>query len=353
MQEVIFEVKPLGDQRIGLITLHRQAALHTLTQAMCEQIFQKLCLWEQDREIAAVMIQGVGERAFCAGGDIRALYHAGKENWQRAQQFFWQEYRLNYKIKTLKKPYIALLNGLCMGGGVGISLYAQFKIAKKHLLWAMPETAIGLFPDVGVSHFFSRIDPALARFVLLTGIHLDAAAARYLGVIDAVIDADFAEIFKLIAAEKNLTVIEVVRRAADKFCFRQSSNLILENETLIKHCFAPDRIAEIFHRLENSELGFAKKLLAMLHTRAPISLQITLERLKRAKDLSFAETLQMDYRVASRFLQCPDLYEGIRAAIIDKDKKPRWTLGFAEIDAALIEQFFAPLEETPELVLPE
>jgi enoyl-CoA hydratase len=352
MSEVIFEEIKLGSKRIGCVTLNREQALNALSKNMCEQIFAALCEWEQQKDIDAIVIKALGKKAFCAGGDIRSLYAAGIDNWQLSQRFFWQEYRLNYKIKMLKKPCIVLLHGICMGGGVGLSLHGELRIAKPDLVWAMPESGIGLFPDVGVSYFFSRINRAMAHFVLLTGARLDAFSAQYLGVVDYVVDADFETLFAEIATKNNLQFINAAKIACNDFLLSKESNGLLKHRALIERCFQADSIYTIMKNLENADDAWAEQQLQILQSKAPLSLQIIIEQLKRAEHMRFAEVMQMDYRLASHFLQCPDLYEGIRAVVIDKDRKPQWSMSHESISRKTIESFFAPLV-AEDLALPD
>lgn len=349
MQEIEFEV--LG--ALGLVTLNRPKSLNALTLEMIRALAPQLDAWAKDSAIKAVAIQGAGDRAFCAGGDVRAVWYAAKAGGHQpgvpghmASDFFREEYRLNRQIHTYPKPYIALIDGICMGGGVGLSIHGSLRIAGPKTLFAMPEGAIGFFPDVGGSYFLSRMEDGLGLYLALTGERLHAA------------DCLTAKIATHhIASEKTQSVLE--RLAAwkgqgapdDLLQDLTSSPAPGELDKLrpaIDRCFAgKDSIAAVIKALEAEGSDWAKATLQTLSKRSPLSLALSIVALSRGSKLNFDGCMKMEYRLSQALMGSKsDFFEGIRAVLVDKDHAPKWRHASPlAVDADEVESFFQNLGE--------
>lgn len=309
-------------KNVGLITLDRPKKLNALTFEMCAALDQQLIQWQEDANIRAVIIRGNGERAFCAGGDIASIYHNGPENIDASLEFFRTEYAMNARIFHFTKPYIALLHGISMGGGLGVSIHGSYRVADPNTIMAMPETGIGFFPDVGSSYFLSRIPGEFGVYLGLTGHRFSAHDAHFFGLVDYVIPQNkFDQLTdEIINAEKNIDdVLQSFSRP-----FQQSE--LLTQEKLINECFARDTIEAVFEQLQQQKNAFAQQTLETLKTKSPNSLRITLQELRDAKNLNFDECMAKETKIGGEILQHPDFYEGVRAAVIDKDGAPNWQL---------------------------
>ena len=313
-------------KNLGLITLARPNALNALTLAMIKTIQQQLIAWQLDDAIHAVVIQGEGEKAFCAGGDVRWLYEKGRHHDAELMQFFWHEYRLNHFIHHYPKPYIALLNGMTMGGGVGVSLHGSHPIASERFKFAMPETTIGFFPDIGSSHLLSRCPGELGTYLGLTGHRLDAEDAYFCKLIKTIVPSErFLELL-LTLTETNLAhePFKKVDECVAAFAIPTAAAPIQAHLNLINTCFSEATINGILASLEKCGTEWANTVRAELLNRSPLSLKVTLEQLRRAKNLSMVECIKMDYDLVLHFMTDSDFYEGVRALLIDKDKSPKW-----------------------------
>ena len=344
-ENLIFSI----EKHVGLITLNRPAALNALTHPMILALHEQLQAWETDTIIHAIVIQAADGRAFCAGGDVRAVYEAGHHNPLAALSFFRDEYRLNHFIHNLKKPYIALMDGLTLGGGVGISLHGSHPVASDRFAFAMPETSIGFFPDIGSSHLLSRYPNGSGQYLGLTGHRLNPLEARALGLIHSVIPAHAMPL--LLASLINANLTQNAHAAVDA-CLRpyqqpHTTTPGLVHAEEIATCFSQPSVLSILQSLDNLGNDWARETQLTLLQKAPMSLHVTLEQLQRAKGMNLAECLQMDYGLTYHFMQKPDFYEGVRALLIDKDKSPRWTP--ASLDAVDLNEvatyFVAPLDD--------
>ena len=330
-------------KNLGLITLARPNALNALTLAMIKTIQQQLIAWQLDDAIHAVVIQGEGEKAFCAGGDVRWLYEQGRHHDALLMQFFWHEYRLNNYIHHYPKPYIALLNGMTMGGGVGVALHGSHSIASERFKFAMPETTIGFFPDIGSSHLLSRCPGELGAYLGLTGNRLNAEDAYFCKLIKAIVpSARFSELI-ITLTETNLThdPFKKVDECVAALAITPPTAPIQTHLNLINACFSAATIEEVLARLVKNGTEWANTVRAELLDKSPLSLKVTLEQLRRAKNLSMAECIKMDYGLVVHFMADSDFYEGVRALLIDKDKSPKWqppTL--SEVSHAKVADYF-------------
>lgn len=313
MNDIVFEVV---DHKLGKIILNRPKALNALSVDMFIALEEKLNAWEADDNIKAVLIRSNCEKAFCAGGDIRAVYEK-----VATDAYFRREYNINKKIFHYKKPYIALINGITMGGGVGLSVHAAYRVASPDLRFAMPETLIGFFPDVGAGYHLSRLDNHVGTFLALTGNSISAQDAFDLKLVDAIVDSHQfdqleKEMLACIAEKGDLAnVIKNRHQSAGK------KTLPIDK---ISHYFSHDSVSGIIQALSSANTEWENETVTQLSLRSPTSLKVTLEQLKRAKQASLDQVIEMDYHIAKEMLHQHDFFEGIRAAIIDKDKNPKW-----------------------------
>lgn len=316
MNDILFqELSAANNTKLGKIILNRPKALNALTHDMFMQLRNQLELWERDDSIKAVLIRSSSEKAFCAGGDIRAIYENKQLGADELAKYFQLEYDTNRYIHHYPKPYIAMVHGITMGGGVGISLNGRYTIAADNLRWAMPETLIGFFPDVGASYYLSRLQ-SVGNYLALTGNSINAADALNLNLVKHVVAFDQFD-----AIEKELTEssVETVLNSLVDLTVSSSLNLSEINQHF---CFS--EIEAIMASLQKSNSAWAHDTLQLLLERSPTSLKVTLEQLSRAKNKSFDEVIEMDLKIAHHMLKNTDFYEGIRAAVIDKDKSPKW-----------------------------
>jgi enoyl-CoA hydratase len=325
---------------IGVLTLDRPRALNALSLPMVQTVSQTLCCWRQDPKIRAVLIKAVPGRAFCAGGDIRVVIEAAAaEGVPAAVRFFFEEYRMNWRIAHLGKPYIAFLDGITMGGGVGISVHGTHRIATENTAFAMPETGIGFFPDVGASHVLPRLPQRTGYYLGLSGARLDGATTTRLGLATHYVPASTLE-----TLEADL----VAGGEIDKLLARHSVEPApggLDVKAIASH-FASDDLDRILTSLESDDQPFASETLRMLREKSPFSIAVTMAEIRRGRTLDLSACLAMEYRMVHRFLEASDFAEGVRAQIIDKDKAPRWRHARIEaVPAGEIEACFAPLPE--------
>ena len=323
---------------IGILVLDRPQALNALTLPMVETVSDALARWRSDPAIRAVLIKAVPGRAFCAGGDIRRVIEtAAAEGVEAGVRFLHEEYRMNWRIAHFGKPYIAVLDGITMGGGVGISVHGTHRIATENTLLAMPETGIGFFPDVGASHVLPRLPQRTGYYLGLTGARLDGATATRLGLATHYVPA-----LDVAAFEAEL----VGGGEIDALLARHSVEPApggLDVRAIAGH-FASDDLGRILASLAADDRPFAQEALATLREKSPLSVAVTMAELVRGRDLDLASCLAMEYRMVNRFLEDSDFAEGVRALLIDKDKRPRWRHARIEdVPEATIEACFAPL----------
>ncbi|KTC89749.1 enoyl-CoA hydratase/isomerase family protein [Fluoribacter dumoffii] len=311
---------------LGVITLNRPKALNALTLNMILNMQRQLSLWKEDESIHAVLVRAVPGNAFCAGGDIRSLYFSGQVNDSEQMQFFWHEYRLNHFIHHLGKPYISLIDGIVMGGGVGISLHGSHPIASERFVFAMPETGIGFFPDIGASHLLTQCPGYLGIYLGLTGNRLGSHDAVKAGLVKKVIASEQMPALydALISEDLSTDASERVNHCLQHFSFAPATDEISQIKPLIDVCFSHPSIEMIRESLQSANTVWAEAVDNTLAQKSPLSLKVTLAQLQKAKGLSLAQCLQMDYNIVSHFMHGHDFYEGVRALLIDKDKNPQW-----------------------------
>ncbi|MGC7404148.1 enoyl-CoA hydratase/isomerase family protein [Pandoraea pneumonica] len=348
--EVLFEVI----NGFGVMTLNRPRALNAITHGMVRSMWTQLTAWADDPAVRAVLIEGAGEKAFCAGGDVRALYDSRLNNATHHRDFFIDEYRLDYLIHRYPKPYLALLDGIVMGGGMGVAQGAALRIVTDKTRLAMPETGIGLFPDVGASWFLGHLAPTLARYLGLVGSTIGAADALYCGLADVWLEGDaplrLRETLWQLDWSKGDTADPLGQLRAAILplgrTWTDAAPLIPVRATLDRHFSAID-VPAIFASLQ-AEAGaatasqqWAAGTLALLKQRSPLSLCVTDRQLQKGRRLDLADAFRMELVLGYHAFESGDFVEGVRALLIDKDKNPRWRYAsIAEVPVAQVDAFF-------------
>ncbi len=328
---------------IGRILLNRPKALNSLTMGMCEALGPQLHAWKNDPTVKVVVIAGAGEKAFCAGGDVVRLYEDHKAGGSLACAFWRVEYRCNAAIKHFGKPYVALLDGFVMGGGVGVAIHGSHRIATERTTFAMPETFIGLFPDVGGTYFLPRLPGATGMYLGLTGRRMKGADCVMLGIAQALVPHD-----RLPALESALVPsdgsTEDVTRIVNSFAEPVKDAPIVAQRAAIDRHFSHASIEGIFESLESDAGEWAVTQLAALKKYSPLALKITFRQIHGGAKLSFDACMRQEWRLASRIADGHDFYEGVRALLVDKDNAPQWQPAcLAEISESAVDAYFAPL----------
>jgi enoyl-CoA hydratase len=330
--------------RVGRIRLHRPKAIHALTTAMCETMSAALLGWMHDDSVEAVVIDHAEGRGFCAGGDVVMIARSGSEDAQEAKRFFFAEYRLNHLLFTYPKPTVAIMDGITMGGGVGISLPCEFRIATENTKLAMPETGIGLFPDVGGGWYLPRLPGRVGEFMALTGARLDGAECRYLGLATHYVEqAALPDMIDRIA-----TTPQRVQGPIGAFAGSPPEAKIEQNLPQITKLFASDRLEDVLAALEADDSDWALTELGTLHTKSPLSCKVSLRLMAEgANRTSFADEMKAEYALAGRVARTHDFREGVRALLIDKTGDPQWDPATPEeVTEEMLDVLFAPLPET-------
>ncbi|MDG2527987.1 enoyl-CoA hydratase/isomerase family protein [Caulobacter endophyticus] len=335
--EVLVSVK----KNVGRITLNRPKALHALTLSMCETMIETLLAWQADPEIDMVMIDHSGERGFCAGGDIRMLAESGAGDGVEARKFFRTEYRLNHLLFHYDRPIVAIMDGVVMGGGVGISMPAHYRIATERTTFAMPETGIGLFPDVGGGWYLPRLPGKAGLWLALTGARIKGSDCMRLGIATHFVEFGAVEGLKKAILADHRRIDETLR----KYRADAGKAPLVGFEQDLNRLFVGDSVEEIFEFLEADSCDWGKAQLAVLKTKSPQTLKVAFEQLKRGEAMTdFADNMAMEYRIGSRVVRKHDFIEGVRAVIVDKDNAPRWDPPSIEaVNDADIQAIFAPL----------
>lgn len=338
---------------IGTALLNRPHALNAFTLGMYRKFEPMLRAWVTDPQIHAVTVEGAGDRAFCAGGDVRAVYEAGKgisDDPSFTSVFFAEEYRILPLIHHYPKPYIAIIDGITMGGGAGVSVNGAYRVATERTMFAMPETGIGLFPDVGATRFLNLCPGHIGRYLGLTGARLGAADVLYCGLATHFVSRE--RVSELIATLPG-TVWEAgnehaqVEAVLAQFTTDPGSPPLAARRSIIDRCFAGETVEAILDALaaETADPDWAAETRAILLTKSPTSLRITLRQLVVGQGFDLEDALRLEYRMTQHVMAAHDFYEGIRAVLVDKDQKPRWQPGsLAEIDGMATEAYFAPLD---------
>jgi enoyl-CoA hydratase/carnithine racemase len=339
--EVLFSEIPGVEGDLGVITLNRPHVLNALNHTMVQVIYAQLQTWAVAPSIKAVIIRAVAGRAFCAGGDLRSVYqhylqhqHNGAMQFAKdvtpftvaAAAFFRDEYQLNSMIFNFPKPYIAFLDGITMGGGVGLSVHGSHRIATDNLLFAMPETSIGFFPDIGGTYFLPKLPQKIGFYLALSGAKLTVDDCLALGIVtQKVTSMALPDVMAALAAQSfgnnaQAAVTEIIAH----FTAPAADAKIMTEATMVNSFFSADNVEEIMQSLEKQQTTFGQATSAALQKKSPTSLKVTLRALLRGQTLSFAECMRQEYHLAYHFICSHDFIEGIRALIIDKDQMPHW-----------------------------
>lgn len=335
--EVLTEV----DGSVGLITLNRPKAINSLNQRMVDDLTAILTGWASDDAVRAVVLSGAGERGLCAGGDVVSIYHSARKDGAEARRFWRDEYLLNAQIADFAKPYVAVMDGIVMGGGVGVSAHANTRVVTDTSKIAMPEVGIGFIPDVGGVYLLSRAPGGLGLHAALTGAPFSGADAIAMGFADHYVPHTEIEAFR------RAIVGDGVENALAKYAVEPPPSELAAQRDWIDDCFARDTVEDIVAALAGHGAGPANDAANLIATRSPIALSVTLEAVRRAAELeTLKDVLIQDYRVSSASLRSHDLVEGIRAQLIDKDRDPKWSPAqLAAVTAADVEAYFTPVDD--------
>jgi enoyl-CoA hydratase len=334
------------DGKVGRIRLARPKAIHALTRDMCAAMTEALLAWRDDLDVEAIMLDHAEGRGFCAGGDVVMLAKSGETDGAAARDFFFTEYRLNHLLFTYAKPTIAFMDGIVMGGGVGISQPCRYRIATEHTRFAMPETAIGLFPDVGGGWYLSRLPGRTGQFLALTGARLDGAECLHLGLATHYIPSFALDDVKarILAEPQRIEAILAESSAP------APEARIASNRAAIDRLFASDDYETILDALGADGSDWAEKELATLHGKSPQACKVSLRILyDGALFQDFADEMRQEYAVATRVVQRHDFVAGVKALLIDKDREPRWEPTTPEgVTDHMLDTIFAPMPEGEE-----
>ena len=341
--EILFERRGAA----GLVTLNRPKALNAVTHGMVRALSAQLEAWANDDAVTRIVVTGAGERSFSAGGDIRHLYDLGRAGRPGEMLNFWRdEYPLNAVIKNYRKPYVSLIDGIVMGGGVGVSVHGSHRVAGDRYSFAMPEVGIGFFPDVGATWFLPRMPGELGAYCALTGERFNAADAVAAGL--ATHRVPSARFAGLIDGLTGTVSVDAVLAA---FSEPPGEGPITARKAAIDRLFAGDNVEAILASLDreagsgSADADWAGKTAATIRAKSPLSLKVALAQVRRGADWDFAACMRAEFRIVSRIVEGHDFYEGVRAVIVDKDNAPRWRpADLAALTAADVERHFAPLE---------
>jgi enoyl-CoA hydratase len=335
------EVLTRVDRGVGLLTLNRPKAINSLNQPMVDALRAILIRWEADDAVGTVVLSGAGDRGLCAGGDVVAVYHSARGDGTEARRFWRAEYLLNGQIGRFAKPYVSLMDGIVMGGGVGVSAHGSVRVVTETSKVAMPEVGIGFIPDVGGTFLLSRAPGALGLYAGLTGAPFSGADAIVLGFADHYVPHAQLDVFTQAIVDDGIDSALVAHAVEPP-----ASDLVAQRHW-IDECFAGETVADIIAALRGHDAGPAQDAANLIATRSPIAVSVALEAVRRAaKAETLEDVLVQDYRVSSASARSHDLVEGIRAQIIDKDRNPKWSpANLAAVTAADIDAYFAPVDD--------
>ncbi|GIY62374.1 3-hydroxyisobutyryl-CoA hydrolase, mitochondrial [Caerostris darwini] len=342
----------------GIITLNRPKALNSLNLNMIRKIYPQLKAWESDPSVKLVIVKSAGDRSFCAGGDVRALVEAHKAgNPSVAEEFFREEYQLNNLIGTLQIPYVALIDGITMGGGIGISVHGAYRVCTERTVCAMPEAAIGFFPDVGGSYFLPKLPGKIGLFLALTGYRLQGRDVFKAGIATHFVDnSNLKNLESDLMRLENPTLADIDRILLK---FQEQCEMDYKKEFALKHVmgkmnnvFDADSVEKIMEALQKEGSDWSRKQHNIMKKLSPISLKVAFQQLKRGANMTLQDNLKMEYRLAQRFMADHDFHDGVRAVLIDKDNKPNWKPAtLEEVTEEKIDSYFKPLPTDKELKL--
>lgn len=335
------EILPYVDGRTGRMRLNRPKAIHSLTLNMVQSMTNALRLWKNDPDVELIMIDHADGRGFCAGGDVVGIAKSAQGHGAAGDAFFFQEYRMNHLMYTYPKPGVVFMDGITMGGGVGITCPCKYRVATEKTVFAMPETSIGLFPDVGGGRYLSRLPGRLAQYLGLTGARLNGAECLALRLATHYIPSDRLEDVKARICINPQDIAAILDEASAP----PPPAPILEDIDIINRLFASNRLEDIHSALEADGSEWAKKTLAILRTKSPLSCKVTLRMLAESLDIKdFADEMRLEFGIVHRIFRYRDFSEGVRALLIDKDNAPQWQPAtMEEVTDEMIDRFFEPL----------
>ena len=309
-----------------VLTLNREKVLNALNLNMVRIITDNILKWNDDDSISGILLKGAGKKAFCAGGDIVSVFHKRSDKTSTlSHDFFKEEYLLNYQISKFKKPWISLLNGIAMGGGLGLSVHGSHRIVSENTITAMPETAIGLFPDVGGGYFLSRIKNAIGVYIALTGKILDGDNSIYTNIGTHLLENNLVDDFSKKILSLNKYTIDDVDHILKNYDNKKNANPSLNHEVKkIKKHFNKQSIIEILNSLKEENSNWSKDQIMVLEKKSPTSLGVTTKQLGLSSSLDLRDCLTMEFRICQAMMSKNDFYEGVRANLVDKDRKPKW-----------------------------
>lgn len=334
------EVLVRVERGVGVLTLNRPKAINSLNYSMVTVLDSALTAWEDDDEVRAVLVNGAGERGLCAGGDVVALYHSAKADGVEARRFWFDEYRLNARIGRYPKPYVACMDGIVMGGGVGVSAHGSIRVVTETSKIAFPEVGIGFIPDVGGTYLLSRSPGLLGTHAALTGAPFSGADAIELGFADHYVPQADLEPFTAMVMARG------PEAAVSAFAQEPPPSQLAGQRDWIDHCYAGETVADIIAALREHGEGPASVAADLIATRSPVALAVTLAALRRAAAMSSLEdVLVQEYRVSCASLRSHDFVEGIRAQLVDKDRNPQWSpSSLAEVTDEDVAAYFLPAD---------
>jgi len=329
------------DGKVGRLRLNRPKAIHALNLSMVRKMTDALMEWRNDPKVQVVIIDHADGRGFCAGGDVVTIARSAQGHGAAGDAFFYQEYRMNHLMYTYLKPGVVFMDGITMGGGVGISMPCRYRIATERTVFAMPETGIGLYPDVGGGRYLSRLPGRLAQYLGLTGGRMDGAECVATGLATHYIPSERLEEVK----ERILLHTEGLSTILDSAAETPPPAKIMETLPEINRLFASDRLEDILQALETDPSEWAQKQLSILRAKSPLSCKVTLRLLVVSPHFgSFADEMRLEYGIVHRIFRQHDFIEGVRALLIDKDNKPQWDPALpADVSDALVSSIFEPL----------
>lgn len=361
-EEVCFSI----EGNAGVITLNRPSALNTLNLSMIRKITSALIDWSTDNRVKLVLVEGSGDKSFCAGGDIKSVYlarleenmtpeeklqlthHQGGRHYMDA--IFREEYQMNYLISQYPKPYVSLIHGICMGGGMGLSIHGSHRVVREDTVMSMPETSIGFFTDVGASYFLNQLPGKIGMFMGLTGARLNMGDCLYTGLATHYVPgAQWSQLRELLLEAKGRSDVSQI---LDNLCLAGIPSDLSDSQEEINRHFSGSSMEEIIKVLEKSELPQAYEWLKLIDKKSPTSLKIIHALLHKGARYVLKKCLAMEFRLSQRFVENYDLFEGVRSVLIDKDNKPQWQPNrLMDIRPARLKYYFSPLVDRPELEL--
>ncbi|EME30500.1 3-hydroxyisobutyryl-CoA hydrolase, mitochondrial [Galdieria sulphuraria] len=346
---------------VKTLLLHRPKALNALSTSLCTRLRERVRRYEQSGLVNTILLKGAGGKAFCAGGDVRGLYDARGDR-KSQEKFFREEYSADYILGTLRGiTSVAIWDGICMGGGAGISIHGPIRIATERTIFAMPECGIGLHPDVGVSYFLAKLPNHIGMYLALTGARVTGRDVYHAGIATHYVPSHRLSDMLRCLEESDTSSLHAVNSIIGDFEGQpmdgEETSEFVKQWPVINRCFAWKRVEEVIQALKKeateTQNQFAEEALQLILKASPTSLKVTLESIEQASQMTLKQTLQKDFRMSMHFMKGHDFYEGIRATLVDKDRNPKWQPNKLEqVTRATVEEYFKPLgKEIPDLQL--